>query len=179
MLPPEPGRAQKPIDVDGLFERFKQSVKQQVPDSDNHTHYDLGIAYKDLNLLDDAIEELQLASREPALECKAQSTIGSIYAEQNMWEKASKAFAQALSSVRKSPEEETMLYYELGHAADAQGQSDQALYYFRQVLRRDQDFRDTRARVAELRTRRHRSASGRPRGADEDVERAFEDIIGD
>jgi hypothetical protein len=59
------------------------------------------------------------------------------------------------------------------------GQTDQSIYYFRQVLRRDQNYRDARDRVAELRTRRHRTASGRPRGADEDVDRAFEDILGD
>lgn len=179
MLPPQAGQAANQVDVDGLFERFKHSVKQQVSEGDSKAHYDLGIAYKDLSLLDDAIDELNLASRDAELECKCQTLIGNIYAEQNVWDKAAKAYSRALSAVRKTKDEETGLYYELGHVSDMLSQTDQSIYYFRQVLRRDQNYRDARDRVAELRTRRHRTASGRPRGADEEVDRAFEDILGD
>jgi pilus assembly protein FimV len=179
LLPPQPGQPASNVDVDGLFERFKTTVKQQVPDADSKAHYDLGIAYKDLSLLDDAIEELNLASRDPELECKCQTLIGNIYAEQNVWDKAAKTYSRALSAMRKTKAEETALYYELGNVSEMMGQLDQSIYYFRQVLRRDQSYRDARDRVAELRTQRHRTASGRPRGADEEVDRAFEDILGD
>ncbi len=177
--PPGPGEKANEVDVDDLFEKFKTSVREQVAENDAATHFDLGLAYKDLGLLDDAIEELEIASREAEFECKSLISMGLIYAEQSMWEKATKIFSRALSAVRKTTEQECTLYYELGHGSEQLKQHDQAIYYFRQVLRRDQDFRDARARVEGLRTTRLQTPSGRPRAPDEEVDRAFEEILGD
>jgi tetratricopeptide (TPR) repeat protein len=177
--PPAFGKALPDIDIDSLFDKFKTAVKEQVSDSDAATHYDLALAYKEMSLLDDAIEELELAGRDPAFECVCFATIGLIYAEQGIWEKASRAFSRGLSATKKTPELESALYYDLAHASEMLGQLDQGIYYFRQVLRRDQNFRDTRARVEQLRTRRLNTPSGRPRAPDEEVDRAFEDLLGD
>lgn len=179
MRPPPPGAKRVDIDVDTLFENFKLSVKAQVSDGDAATHYDLGLAYKDMHMLDDAIEELELAARDPDHECNAQATIGLIYAEQNLWDKAHKAYSRALDSQHKNPQQEASLYYDLGNAAEMLGELEQATYYFRQALRRDVEFRDARARVDALRNRGSRSPSGRTRAPDEDVDRAFEEILGD
>jgi tetratricopeptide (TPR) repeat protein len=177
--PPAPGQKKKTtISVDKVFERFKTRVRGQVSDHDSSTHYDLGVAYKEMKLFGDAIEELKLAARDPSLECNCYSMVGLIYAEQEKWEEAGKAYTRALSSVKKTVAQEGNLYYDLGHVHEKLGLFEQASYYFQQVLRRDSSFRDTRERVATLRQRAQNvtktSASG-----DEELDRAFEELLGD
>ena len=48
--------------IAGQTADFKEGVKAQVDDSDSATHYDLGFAYKQMGLLQDAISELELAA---------------------------------------------------------------------------------------------------------------------
>ena len=57
--------------VDELFNAFREGVEQQVKTDDFDTHYNLGIAYKEMLLLEPAMEEFKKAMRDPerTLEC--------------------------------------------------------------------------------------------------------------
>src|SRR5690606_556258 len=46
------------ISFQNVFDEFKRGVAEQVADSDHETHYNLGIAYREMGLLNDAIREL-------------------------------------------------------------------------------------------------------------------------
>ena len=58
------------LDVEQVFAQFKKGVEEQVDEADSDTHFDLGIAYKEMGLLDDAISEFQVAMRNPVRECQ-------------------------------------------------------------------------------------------------------------
>ena len=51
--------------LDGLFSAFKKGLDQQVESGDTETHFNLGIAYKEMGLYDDAIGEFEQASHDP------------------------------------------------------------------------------------------------------------------
>src|SRR5690606_14891558 len=57
------------LDLDQVFAQFKRGVEAQIDDSDSETHYDLGIAYKEMGLVDDAIHEFTLARANPDRAC--------------------------------------------------------------------------------------------------------------
>ncbi|HMA28552.1 MAG TPA: tetratricopeptide repeat protein, partial [Thermoanaerobaculia bacterium] len=59
------------IPLEEIFREFKKGVEQQLSPEDYETHYNLGIAYKEMGLTDEAIGEFQLASKDPlhAVEC--------------------------------------------------------------------------------------------------------------
>jgi tetratricopeptide (TPR) repeat protein len=46
-------------DVMEVFDEFKKGLEKELGDEDSETHYNLGIAYKEMGLLDDAIKEFQ------------------------------------------------------------------------------------------------------------------------
>ncbi len=50
---------QQQISVESVFEQFKAGVAAQVSESDAATHYDLGVAYKEMGLFTDAISEFE------------------------------------------------------------------------------------------------------------------------
>src|SRR5258706_6032098 len=71
--------AQEQVSVETVFEQFKAGVAAQISESDAGTHYDLGVAYREMGLYTDAINEFSLAARDPARDCVCQSMIGSLY----------------------------------------------------------------------------------------------------
>src|SRR5690606_18139228 len=48
-------------DFDRLLQNFRDGVARSLGDEDYESHYDLGVAYKEMGLLDDAIAEFQRA----------------------------------------------------------------------------------------------------------------------
>ena len=48
-------------DFQDMLRKFKQGVAQNVEEEDHESHYDLGVAYKEMGLLDDALHEFETA----------------------------------------------------------------------------------------------------------------------
>lgn len=174
---PPPGQFSSKVDVDMLFEKFKEGVRTQVSESDSATHYDLGLAYKDMNLLDDAIEALTLAARDKARESVCFSTIALIYVEQRMFPKAIDFFNRGLASPNRLPEQDITLHYELGNVYDLSGNPERSLSHFEEVVGRNPSFRDVRDRIAKVKSQLRQSVM--PASSEDDVDRAFKSLLGD
>src|SRR6266566_8555051 len=50
-------------DFQDMLARFKQGIDENIDEADFQSHYDLGVAFKEMGLLDEAIAELQKALR--------------------------------------------------------------------------------------------------------------------
>ncbi len=139
------------VDVAADFERFKQEVDQSIGEEDVDTHFDLGIAYREMGLLDAAMGEFELCTKSPDREAAARAMLGICYMERGEISEAISQFKKGLYAERKSAEEELGLYYELGNAYDRLGDTSEALYYFEKVCKREASFRDVADRVERLR----------------------------
>jgi tetratricopeptide (TPR) repeat protein len=172
-----------PVDVEEVFAKFKEGVSKQVSDTDSQSHYDLGVAYKEMGLVKDAAREFELAARDPERECVCHSMIGTMLMEQGDLEGASSAFIRGLHAEQKSPDQELALYYELGNIHDMRHNPGEALYYFQKVVKRDAKFRDVSARVKALQPKPvatpAASAPLRTAVGGDDIDRAFDDLFGD
>lgn len=135
-------------DVKDAFEQFKQGVAQQVDAGDADTHFELGVAYREMGLVDDAIAEFELARENPEREALAQTMIGHCHLQAGQTTEAINAFKRGLYAERKSTNEELSLYYELGSAYMSLSDPKEALYYFQKVAKRDPSFRDVGHRIA-------------------------------
>ncbi len=167
------------IDADTVFQQFKMGVEQQVAHDDSATHFDLGIAYKEMGLFGDARREFQVAMSDPRRRCLCWSMIGVCYMEEGQPRDAIEAYRSGLESPHKTTNEEIGLHYEAGAACEAAGLTDQARLHFEHVFQRDPTFRDVEQRL---------DALGGP-SVDGDVEdllesmddvnAAFDELIGD
>ena len=171
--PPEPGETEQEVDVDAVFAKFKQGVRDQISDSDSATHYDLGVAYREMNLVEDAISELELAARDPGRECTCHAMIGMLYLEQKTWPDAKKSFERALAAPQRTTEQETSIHYDLGHIAERQDKPAAALKHFTEVVKRNDSFRDVKERLEQLRQQNIGD------GDDKELDRAFLELIGE
>lgn len=165
------------IDVETVFEQFKAGVAAQVSDDDSDTHFDLGIAYKEMGLLSDARREFQVAMSDPRRRCLCWTMIGLVYLEEGQPRDAIEAFQSGLESPEKTAFEAIGLHYELGMACEQSGLDDQARLHYDYVFQREPQFREVGARLQRL---------GGPSGISDqdlmlesmdDVNRAFDELI--
>ncbi len=141
--------ADNQVSVESVFEQFKAGVAAQISESDAATHYDLGVAYREMALYADAIKEFELAARDPGRECVCQSMIGTLYLQMGNLDAAINAFIRGLHASIKTREQELALTYEIGEAYEQLRQVDQALYYFQRVARTDPKYADPRGAIAD------------------------------
>jgi tetratricopeptide (TPR) repeat protein len=178
--PPSSLRAVDEIDVDQVFAKFKEGVRAQVADSDSSTHYDLGVAYKEMGLLPDAINEFAIAARDAQYECTCNAMIGMIYLEQGELDKSAEGYVRALGAAQKTIDQEMSLYYDLGNVYEMKRSNAEALYYFQKIARRDPGYRDVRDRIDALKPPaivEKPSTGNRIIATDDELEAAFDDLF--
>ncbi|MEM9070863.1 MAG: tetratricopeptide repeat protein [Myxococcota bacterium] len=166
------------LDVDSVFEQFKKGVQEQIGLEDTDTHFDLGIAYKEMGLLDDAISEFTLAMKNRQRECICQTMIGLCRVEQGRLTDAIGHFKKGLYAESKSDREELGLYFELGRAYQMLDDPKEALYYYQKVAKREPAFREVERFIKELTQPQSIVAPPEPLVLD-DVDSAFDELLDD
>jgi len=174
-----PTGTQSVVDAEQIFAQFKAGVRAQVSDNDSATHYDLGVAYKEMGLVADAVHELEVAARDPQRECMCHAMIGMIHVEQGKQDLAIEAFLRALNAQVKTNEQELNLYYDLAAAYELKGNTADAIYYFQKIAKKYPNFRDVGERLQALTQDKPSSEPSGTRavGEDEEFERVFDDLF--
>jgi hypothetical protein len=144
---PQPESEQSLEDV---FAAFRQHVATEIEGDDYRTHYDLGIAYKEMDLLDDAIEQFQRVLGSPDLNAEALAMLAVCLRDAGRLDDAANSYRQAIEACRADGDVLHSLRYELAEVLLGSGDPLGALGQFRDVLARDPTFRDVRDRVAQL-----------------------------
>jgi tetratricopeptide (TPR) repeat protein len=159
------------IEVADVLAQFKLGVAKQVDRTDAATHYDLGIAYMEMGLHGEAIEEFKLCLSDPTRKCTAHTMIGLSYVANGDMELAVDHLQLALSE-QPRPEEELGLWFELGNAYELLGSnSEEALSWYERVNARDPHFRDVGLRIQRLRVSRT------PEQESDDFDEMFDNMI--
>lgn len=126
--------------------------------ADYETHYNLGLAYKEMDLMDDAVEEFQNAVKMVApkdgtpryLQCC--NLIGHCFMEKAMPRLAIKWYLQGLNAPGHTEDEYQALRYELGLAYEQAGEADKALELFSDIYAVNVTYRNIGDKVRGLQT---------------------------
>lgn len=164
------------LDVDTVFEQFKLGVQAQIGADDSETHFDLGIAYMEMGLLDDAIGEFDVARSNPSHECTSYTMMGTCYQRKGDLENAIAHFKKGLFAEHRTEREEVALSFELGAVYEQIGDKAEALGYYEKVHQRDPSFRAVGDRIASLREGGSGSTPTALPDTDE-LDMAFENLV--
>src|SRR5213079_2275858 len=141
----------------------------------------LGIAYKEMGLLDDAIGEFKLCMKDPSREVQCHLMIGLCSLEKGQVTEAIGHFKKGLYVEGITERESLSLYFELGQAYERLNDPREALYYYDKVIKRDPRFRNVEQRVEALRSGSNAEPVAQP-GAKpasrDDVDEAFDTLLG-
>ena len=137
-------------DFADMLKKFKQGIAENVAQEDYQSHYDLGVAFKEMGLVDEAIAEFQKALKAPSNRLPTYEAIGQCFIEKQQYGIAATVLARALGEGRYSDEELVGLLYLLGRATQALNRIEEALAYYQRVFVVDIEFRDVVKRINEL-----------------------------
>jgi pilus assembly protein FimV len=149
--PPQDGTDLGDAGLADIFKEFKKGVDKQLGKEDYDTRYNLGIAYKEMGLIDEAIAEFQLAAKDENRVLECASMLGICFMEKGMPKLAVKWYEKGLAAPGRGEEEYQGLRYDLAAALKASGDTDRALSIFEELYGQDANFRDVANEVRELR----------------------------
>ncbi|MFN9578132.1 MAG: tetratricopeptide repeat protein [Gemmatimonadota bacterium] len=137
-------------DFQDMLRRFKQGVAENVEEEDYDSHYDLGVAFKEMGLLDEAIGEFQKALRGTRHRIRTHEALGQCFIEKQMWPVAATILHKATMEPSADDAQLIGVLYLLGNAYEAQQRPTDALSAYERVYAVDIGFRDVAQRVSAL-----------------------------
>ena len=146
-----PDSAEEPseqVDFGEMLAKFKQGVTSNVDDTDHESHYDLGIAYKEMGLLDEAISEFQKALRGTEQRVRTYEALGQCFVEKRQYQIAMTILQRALNDANASDDTLVGVLYLLGYASESLQKWGDAVAYYERVFTVDIQFRDVGERLA-------------------------------
>jgi len=140
-----------------VFQEFRAELGEMgEEDEDLETHYNLGIAYREMGLLDEAIGEFQKVAKAVQkgkpfqYEMNCSTMLGLSFMDKGEPKVASLWYQRALQVPGLEEESILALRYDLALALESAGESGAALDSFRQVYAANIDYRDVADRIATL-----------------------------
>ncbi len=131
-----------------MLTKFKQGVTSNVDDTDHESHYDLGVAYKEMGLLDEAISEFQKALRGTEQRVRTYEALGQCFVEKRQYQIAMTILLRALNDAGASDDTLVGVLYLLGYASESLQKWEDAVGYYERVFTVDIQFRDVGERLS-------------------------------
>ena len=132
------------------LEQFKKGIEANLGSEDYEAHYDLGVAFKEMGLLDEAIAEFQKALRAPNGRLRTSEALGVTFFEKEQFAIAETILRRAVDSLEGADDEKIGLLYWLGRACEAQGRNADARASYERALAVDIRFMDLSERIRRL-----------------------------
>jgi pilus assembly protein FimV len=159
--PARPPASKGPITESGplkeVFDEFRAELGEMgAEDEDLETHYNLGIAFREMGLLEEAISEFQKVAKATdngrafryTMQCC--TLLGLAFMDKGQPGIAAIWYERALQTPGNEPESILALRYDLGVAQESAGEPEAALKSFSQVYAMNIDYRDVAERIAAL-----------------------------
>ena len=138
-------------DFQEMLARFKQGIDENIDEGDFQSHYDLGVAFKEMWLLDEAIAELQKALRAPDGKLRSSEALGVCFIDKGAYVVAESILRRALDLPASGGDQDRLgVLYWLGRALEEQGKRVEARELYGRVFAVDIRFRDVGARSKAL-----------------------------
>ena len=148
------------IDLSAMFGELKQELEEGVgpSDEDPETHYNLGVAFREMGLLDEAIAELQKVCG--AIEhghaftqtVQTYTWLAQCFLDKGVPEAAIRWYEKALAIPGLDQESRVAINYELGSACETAQDRPAALRHFTDVYGANIDYRDVAERIQALKS---------------------------
>ncbi len=129
-----------------IFDEFKRGVEEKIGQEDYDTRYNLGIAYKEMGLIEEAIHEFQISAKHPLKYFDSAGLLGICFREKGIYDDAVSWLFKALEAPDRLEEEYLAIKYELVVTYKMKEDFKAALSIVREIMKKNPKFRN----VAEI-----------------------------
>ncbi len=134
-----------------MLSQFKEKVSENIEAGDVRSHHDLGTAYKEMGLLEEAISSFQLALRASSDHLPTYEVMGQTFIDMGQPDAAVRTLQRALKIQGGVEDDFVGIYYYLARAYEALDKKESAVEYYDRVFSLDINFADVTERLRELR----------------------------
>lgn len=134
-------------DFADMLKKFKQGVAENVEEEDHESHYDLGVAFKEMGLVDEAIAEFQKALRGTQHKARTYEALGQCFLEKKQLPVAITILTRALNEPGIGDDQLVGVLYLLGYIHEALAKPAEAKGFYERVFAVDIQFRDVGDRL--------------------------------
>ncbi|MBM3885771.1 MAG: tetratricopeptide repeat protein [Gemmatimonadetes bacterium] len=138
------------VAIEEILNRFKTGIASGVEASDHTAHYDLGVAYREMGLLDEAVAQFQKAIRSAPDRCRVIEALGGCFLEKGQAAIAATVLRRALSEPGVTDDALLGVLYLLAESALAIGDQAEAVACLERIVGIDIGFRDAASRLERL-----------------------------
>jgi tetratricopeptide (TPR) repeat protein len=132
------------------LDQFRQKVEETVPEEDASTHYHLGVAYMQMDLIEEAIAEFQKAARHRDYAIHAHIQLAECFARKGLPEAALRSLQRILETGSGSEEVVQEVKYMMATLYEQMGEFDRAYDLYIEVYSLDARYRDVTDRIHQL-----------------------------
>jgi tetratricopeptide (TPR) repeat protein len=156
---PDHARAEESSKYPDLLDEVNAISDEEIAKEDFETHFNLGIAYREMDLLDDAIKEFQIAfktldpANSPKEVVRCCGMLSTCFLEKGMPQSTIRWCQTGLSMPVVSEHESTALRYDMGVAFTELAEYRHALECFSKIFGIDPSYRDVAQKIDSLRGR--------------------------
>ena len=148
------------VDLSEMFGELKRELEEEAVagDDDPETHYNLGVAFREMGLLDEAIAELQKVcaaidhGKAFAQPVQTYTWLAQCFLDKGVPEAAIRWYEKALNISGLDEESRLAINYELGSACETANDKPAALRCFTEVYGANIDYRDVAERIQALKS---------------------------
>ncbi|HEX7520350.1 MAG TPA: tetratricopeptide repeat protein [Candidatus Deferrimicrobium sp.] len=141
------GYEQEESIVRSALGRLQAKVDEEIGDTDLEARYNLGIAYKEMGLLDEAVTEFRLAMRKPELFVGAGSLLADTLADRADFDGALAVLEAILAASTAGEDVERDVRYHKAVLLENAGRRDEAREIFRDIQKKTPGYRDVETRL--------------------------------
>ena len=157
---PSSAAASASVDLADMFGEIRHELEEEgtTTEEDPETHYNLGVAFREMGLLDEAIGELQKVCHaidhgHPFMQVMQTYTwLAQCFLDKGVPEAAIRWYEKALKLPSLDEETRTALHYELASAYESAQDRSTALQHFMEVYGSNIDYRDVGERIRALKS---------------------------
>ena len=152
-LPEEemPTPAATEAELMGVFDKFKKGIEEKLGE-DYESHYNLGIAYKEMGMIEEAIKELQVAAKDPKKTVQSSIMLALCYMDKKLYPLAIKELKKTLESISPDDGSYIGIKFDLARAYEKNNEYDNALKLYMEIYAQNPNFRDIKHKIENIKS---------------------------
>ena len=136
-----------------IFEEFRKGVDEKIGEEDYDTRYNLGIAYKEMGLIEEAIHEFLISSKHPLKFFDSAGLLGMCFREKGLYDDALSWFEKAMETPAREEGEYIAVKYELLITYKLKEDYESAKKLANEILKVNKNFRNISELLVEIENR--------------------------
>ncbi|MDD3627269.1 MAG: tetratricopeptide repeat protein [bacterium] len=133
-----------------LIETFERKAQAVIEEGDYYSNFNLGIAYKEMGLFDQAVEQFKLSLNDKDYSLPSFEAIAQTYEDLHQYESAIEWLKEGLKKPGYSSKDYLPLKFEMGRIYELMGNLSGAIKWYNEVFKQDFNFRNVGKKLAVL-----------------------------